>query len=210
MEYITGLPTVGQNADGTLGINKFDQPYFSGITSDQTTPPILIKRHELQLGQYSRANDKLVLLIRDYKECIPRHENKEKYTIRDLKTCDCYWENLSLFDQWKNDNRHMIYYEDLIQKDTLGMVLRHLCHFLGVQYRLNQYADLFTNFEKHRKRCLELYGKSVTKGTTAHHHVKLIDYPQEWDQYAEASGYGKYLFRYIEPVNTRYRKHNRT
>lgn len=72
-----------------------------------------------------KKHDKLIMLVRDYRECIPRHLYSEKIVSTEMVTkmfgiefgirdrASQYIENLVLFDLCQAE-KYLIYYEDLI------------------------------------------------------------------------------------------------
>ncbi len=74
-----------------------------------------------------KPHDKLIMLVRDYRECIPRHLYSEKIVSTEMVTkmfgrefgirdrASQYIENLVLFDLCQAP-KYLIYYEDLINR----------------------------------------------------------------------------------------------
>lgn len=96
-----------------------------------------------------KPHDKLIMLVRDYRECITRHLYSEKivsaemigklmgreFAVRDRASQ--YIENLVLFDLCQND-KYIIYYEDLIKYGKkefrkLSSFVNRDCEFLEWQ-----------------------------------------------------------------------------
>ncbi len=108
-----------------------------------------------------------------------------------------YLQILQLYDQWPQDRRFMIYYEDLISDPE--QTLKGLLAFLQEP---PIYLDAFIAcYDEHKKACLGMYAQQedepVTQGNKAIHYsmiinkserVKLDNYfaqtvPTIWDKY---------------------------
>lgn len=200
IEYLTGRPTVGQEPTGEQGGASFDTPLIHKGRTDY----IVKKRHAILP---TTEKEPLILLLRNYKECIVRHNINNGISLETLKGSAKgkaiktpkkvdYISNLIEYNQWENEG-HLIYYEHLMT--TPGRVLGSLMYFMN-NYTAN--VDKFIDeIDKHKKICLELYGKSVTKGKMLSYHVNRIDNPKEWDNYLWDNFpkiYNNYLTHYAD------------
>lgn len=95
---------------------------------------------------FAPKKDKIIMLIRNYKECMLRHFNGDPLIVIDHLTNDepypkqlRFFSNLQHFELWPENNRLLIYYEDLLTDPEqvltnalvfLDLPLTHLEHFL--------------------------------------------------------------------------------
>lgn len=117
--------------------------------------------------------DSLILIVRNYKECILRHKPASNSSQAIRKTqCNIYKENIVFFDKWRG-NKVILYYEDLIVDFKT-----HYTKILDViDVDINEHNKLFSNIEYHKKLCLNQYDKvcgSQTKGKELIFHSKKI------------------------------------
>ncbi len=155
--------------------------------------------------RYNPHKDYLILIIRNPKEAITRHENRIpdyellKGTTSNMYTkSSCYFGNLYLYDQWDKDKRLLIRYEDLLV--DLRPQLEKILNFLGDS--TDCLEEFFATYQEHRDRMIELYcqnegGGSQSRGAAALYHSnaippdtrKQIDswiaelYPEIWQAY---------------------------
>ena len=196
------------------GIDTFADQRFSKYIDYDPGKGVLRHTHGLKLKQYlplGEEDEKVILLIRDYKECLVRRWGYQYPMI--LKKLDpkknggdlySYVETLKRFDQWDEDKRLLLYYEDLIlhPRATLKTVL----DFLGEDDALLD--DFLANMERHKQNSLSFYasnrtyGRPISKGNDIHYHKKRIPrwYLDELDRiftqhYPDI--YQKYLKRYL-------------
>jgi hypothetical protein len=146
--------------------------------------------------------DILIMLIRNYKECIPRHLGDYKRAIIEFDDVkNCYLDNIVVYDEWSDSNKILVYYEDFISNPR--KTLSELLLFLG------ESGDKLTSFlscyDEYKNRSLKFYqqyiGATKSRGEDLLYHSKLIpfedrlkmesfvkeNYPYIW---------GKYLYRY--------------
>lgn len=150
----------------------------------------------------------LVVIVRNYKEAIIRHNKDHEDCDQDFKfykslSLEASYPNISYlhpihtYDNWPND-KFLIYYEDLVEKpeDTI--------RFIGNMMDLDVESFL-VSYERHKRQSIELYStlgnRSETGGEKVVHHSQHLDlYKQlEWDfhlawNYPEL--YDTYLTRY--------------
>jgi hypothetical protein len=130
--------------------------------------------------------DRLILLIRDYKECLPRQYNYDLEAIKDQimflqrdkykpKLPYEYFDNLYYFDAYQGP-KLLVYYDDLMKNPKVSLL--KIFSFLGES---TQYFDSFYNhLEQHKQRSLNLYvthgGGSRSRGKDDHYHSKKLGY----------------------------------
>lgn len=154
-----------------------------------------------------RQHDRLILLMRDYKECISREARDNWDDALQLLygkispgKAKSIFDNLELYDSWPSDRRLLIYYEDLLSNPK--QVLAELVEFLGEDDHLLR--PFMKNYEKHQETMLTAYqGKHGTfsQGKDLHYHSKKAP-PQvihDMDEYVKKKYpylWNKYLMRY--------------
>lgn len=127
-----------------------------------------------------KEHDKLIMLVRDYRECIPRHLYSEKivstemimkafgteFGIRD-RACQ-YIENLVLFDMCQAE-KYLIYYEDLINFGKESFM--ELFSWIGFEAKLTKPLD----WEKECEISLKNYDAPAMSGGEIDFHKKRIE-----------------------------------
>ncbi len=144
---------------------------------------------------FDAQHTKIIMTVRNYKECIVRHETHEQWET----SLDHY---MSLIQIYENNNRtkHIIFYEDLMIRPAQTI------QNLGISYSIDQkLIDKFCqNIESHKKVTLAAK-PSITAGdpTKVNFHSKQLTMEQRklWDSYLRTEYkklYAKYLTRYEE------------
>ena len=154
-----------------------------------------------------KKTDKLIMLVRDYRECIPRHLYSEKIVSTEMITkmfgiefgirdrASQYIENLVLFDMCQCP-KYLIYYEDLIKngkKEFLQLILS--LNLGGSKYN----SATYINWEAECARSLKNYDAPAMSGGDIHYHKKLIESIGFMESIMEDTNkyiYDKYLSRY--------------
>ncbi|MEM9219267.1 MAG: sulfotransferase domain-containing protein [Cyanobacteria bacterium P01_F01_bin.150] len=212
MEYLTNIPTPG--CKRLLG-----QTYGDILESSQKEALDYKKSFLFDRAHkgYTRASryPVLVLLLRNYKECLIR-QNPEEWensanvidfleSTTSLQPPFWYIENIKAFDQF-SDNKFLIYYEDMISNpiQTFGQFI----DFLGISYSDEKLKEFESNLAFHRKASVGLYEtnqESLTGGEAGkllHHSRKLSSSERiGFDEYYRDNHlhlYRKYLKRYSE------------
>lgn len=195
LEYLTARPTMHRfNMKDPM-----NQPlgWCADFPVDCNKPPIekVHTKREMQRAEYDPENDLLIVIVRNPKEAIARHLNKD-ITFKTFKggrgklslgSPYTYFENLMVYNSWKPENRILIYYEDLITDpdDVLTALLLFLNEPLDNLYIFMQ------NFAEHKKNAISIYQKSEkeskTKGDDLLFHSKKMspDHRKEIDSWAE-------------------------
>lgn len=165
--------TDGMDKLVSMGMSPMDKDSLTDTEYDEI---ILEKSHiweeEFDYIFNQENNSKLILIIRDYKECIPRNTNYDshKYSVESEK----FNSNLIIFDN-TNIDKLLIYYEDLIlqPKETLIKILKFLDEYNEM--------DLNTFIEKlpeHKKNSISVYNKfqkSFTEGKDLNTHKSKLN-----------------------------------
>lgn len=187
-----------------------DQRYAYTIQIDKSKPPIY-HAHILSEKDYSDTQDKLILLIRDFKESLFRfYRHQYSVLFQELKPDSLnnpknfYFKTLKTFESWNPENRLLLFYEDLIgnPKETLKKALS----FLNESDELLD--EFLKNIETHKKISVDFYftkpeyGRPVTQGKDPTFHQRkagvstcrrLVDLIKSY--YPEYTK--KYLSRYL-------------
>ncbi len=231
-------PTQGK---AITGCSRFDLPllasysrsgtnwirYFIETCSGRPTPG---QRRRLSGDDYiiDRAHcaypvihrySKVILVIRDYRECLLRHNKDHWKPGMDIaqfledqqldQPCEWYIKNIQAFDQFRRD-KLLLYYEDIINAPETEF--RRLGSFLGLPE--DTVVDFIHHIEDHFQASVSRYTAgghssetSKTRSTTAHADAMLgEEEKREFDDYF-ISRYNilanRYLKRYfIEAVNS--------
>lgn len=201
VEYLTKRPTgespyltpeniKNEHINGPLG-------NFFPLGTNLSKPP-LIKCHNL--GTFISKDYKLVTLVRNYKECLLRHS---LYNLTDAKSyIRGYFSVLETYDNWPEDKKHLIYYEDLILSPK--KILSKLLEFL--EEEKTNLPSFMLNYSEHKKNALSIYNEltehgSLSSGDDVLFHSKVISEDQliPLDKLCENHNkrlYNLYLSRY--------------
>ena len=218
IEFLTKRLTKGYDTPGVTMENGLGRLVDIGV--DCNKPPIVYKRHghtPRERSFYDMDNDNLILLLRNYKECVVRHhigkQNFEKmfysqtqgYRNGSLDYVGC----LQTYEAWRG-KKLLIYYEDLISDPEPE--LEKVLNLLGADR--THLRELVDHLDFHRKQSVHVYaGENQTGGHLSYTKGdpdKLLFHSQQlsekqkkvWDQHLR-NNYPditrKYLKRYQEP-----------
>lgn len=188
IEFLTERPTVGI-ADS---LSRLKMPIlFSSYENC-----VFRKSHYLDINP-----NKLLFLIRNFKECIPRHLHVNSLSPTAIKGINDYLNLLRLYDEHDKE-KMIVYYEDMISGDE-DFFLEFTEFIGGTEERLDEFLS---NIDEHRERGVQIYinrGEySVTEGKKEIHHSKELN-TDLWDQKAleiDRELAEKYLSRYIDEL----------
>jgi hypothetical protein len=178
VEVMSKRPTIGYD-------NKTDIPIGKrrNIGVNLNAEPILIKRHNLH--EKYKDGDKLILIVRDYKECIIRHSasedgkqsllDKSKFKF-DKETNGLHSDGVDYigciehYEKWPGD-KLFVYYEDLLTNHTKE--IPRIVDFLGIDKR--QVPGFLDMYRHHFKQAIQAYHeKSYTGGVKLQYHQNKI------------------------------------
>ncbi len=222
IEYLFKCPTIGPGGGSYNGALPYknrealykliDGPFNAPI--DNYLPigvdysnPVFIKIHHLK--DITNLSGPLVLILRNYKECIASDLARESPSLVFMKmekriklTENVYFTNLEVFDQYQG-KKLLLYYEDLMErpKETLAK----LCKFVNRPCNLSEFI---AHLPEHKEKLLDYYmrlgsSQSFTKGEdqkffsskfTSKQKTSLDDIVKK--KYPELTK--KYLKRYLE------------
>ncbi len=156
-----------------------------------------------------KETDKLILLIRDYKECIPRHLYTEKIVSAEMVTkmfgrefgirdrASQYFENLVLFDVCPV-TKYVIYYEDLMRGGKKEFA--KLAYWLSDEWIEKKGIGLHDlSWAKEFKISLKKYDSPALSGSDVDYHKKRIEDVKHMERVmylTNPSIHEKYLTRY--------------
>lgn len=155
---------------------------------------------------YDSSEDKLILLIRNYREGILRDTKSFEEALNSIHPSYCYFANLNLYDKWTPENRLLITYEELLlhPKQTFEKVLQ----FLQLpSFYLDEYLN---DLDSHKKKVMRFYrrlGGSQSKGENFNFHSEklTLDEIEQFDSKVETTFpylFANYLKHYKEQKNT--------
>ncbi len=143
-----------------------------------------------------KEKDLLILILRDYKECLLRDLGDIQTAKEELNEPDpSYFANLALFDAWDEKRKLLVYYEDLLAE--LRRELERVLLFLGEDTSsLDPFMD---QLDYYKMLSLEFYsmyvGPTLSRGEDILFHTKhnpeafLLDeiahakFPSLWEKY---------------------------
>ena len=175
---------------------------FHSDRLDETLPP-LYRCHECTPTDffnewhgyyfpYDSSQDKLILLLRNYKECCFKKNRYQQFQhtpkFKELlqEGAKKYYDLLACYDGWNPERRLLIRYENLLlnTEETLHEILE----FLEVPFDEMEMKSFFKpkNFLFHKNRCMILMkilncSSSKSKGVSINYHSKFAD-PKVLDQ----------------------------
>lgn len=176
LQETTKKPVQQWQKTGTKCINKFN--HLQATIDSEKMPIFKLHSHKLEkrlLNRIDTCRNKLVLLVRNPKECITSHFQynedelvdaivNEKAPFKDyINTLLAYdnWQEptLSLFNWYPTPSKMIVFYEDLLEnpKETFAS----LFNFLGENTSVDE--DFFQNFDKVSNQILESYEKKYFK-----------------------------------------------
>ena len=162
---------------------------------------------------------KVLLVLRNYKECLVRHHGIDKIrgdykTIADYlsdqhisQPPNWYFKNIAEFDKFNGD-KLIVYYEDLLSHPP--EILSRIGNFLEIEESKTQ--DFINNTDYHKARSLKAYTsgghKSMTQGKASslifHSQNLLATEKTAFDAFFKSTDkylFDKYLCRFDESGN---------
>lgn len=176
IEVLTGRTTASYDDDPLRPVNQ--------RLSD---PPIIHKRHghknfEEEGVDFDSTKDRMILIVRDYKEAIIRHKRQQaknpetlyRLVVEDLQTDGLYIKLLNRYTNWKNKKRLLVYYEDLIASNP-ELTIKNILQFLDM-YNPKKLDLFMKHFTQHREISRNYYhsmNSSMSKGQEVFHRTLL-------------------------------------
>ena len=204
VECVTKKPTIGYLGPLSAKFDNNPIGHFVDIGIDKSAKNIMTKRHAVEI--IDEPIEKLILVVRDYKEVIVRHRKMSPDVSLLKDSCSSegsthnYIQLIDYFDKFEGD-KIIIHYEDIIT--DIKSVLTNLVDFFGES---DEYIEDFMNkIEIHKMNSIGIYGPggSETKGKSLKHHSNKMTSEQkgEWDSFLKLEFpdlFDKYLKRYEE------------
>lgn len=190
IEQMSGRPTEGQ-----LGSQYTVKPYAicQGINKEElqhvdlTLNPIIKKLH--RISSKDRYAGKLIVLVRNYKECLIRHSSDisvETYA-NDMNQLTNYFHVLEEYELWDNDKKILFYYHDIINPSNFRKFCKDLFKFLDLNEETcgDYRRDMIKNQAHHRMVSGKYYQDGQRSGgnKTIYHSKDMTDSQhKEWDR----------------------------
>lgn len=214
LEYVTGRPSLGCASNIAGDTCLYLRPAFYPILRhvNGAAEPICRKCHPYDLVRTSLnpVNDQVIVVFRNYKECVIRHTMGTDTAFTDIKkqttmaAMDEYFDVLDWLGVW-GGRATVIYYEDLMTHPET--VLVPLFKQLGI-YTKVMWADFLTKYDELSQVCLAAYDAtegSMTKGRVTNFHASRVD-PNFWldidARIRSNPNYMRFLGRYLTPRST--------
>ena len=209
IEWFSGQPTLGINwrKGKPWPMHPTDRPICERIDGFKIgNLPIAEKKHfvyHLRIPEDFKKD--IVLVVRNYKESITRHNPqilKNKELLKEQTYL--YMEMIRSYNDFFLGRQQIIYYEDLI--DNPIETIPDLLMFMDI-YDKDSFNKFIDTLQNHKEQSINLYSSemnpSVTKGNKSIHHSKKLSYAQnkEWDNFVKQKWpnlFDKYLKRYIK------------
>ena len=189
----------------TESLHSTNDPFPDGfIPKRKWLHPYIFKSHTVEAINekgYDVKQDTLILLLRNYKECILRNFYKDTGELRMYDTVDLdveikhYIANIVAFNFWRGE-KLLIYYEELMNdfettfQDIVNVLALPECRF----------REFVAKLDYHRERSIAHYKSgSHTKGTDLLYHSKKLSAAgrRQWDRKMESVE--QYVSYYFEP-----------
>jgi len=173
----------GQLIEGQKQLSKhhIDSPIYNKVNCPNVISYIgnnkpVLKRHSVSEIE-PQQSDVLVLLLRNYKECIMRHlmtideglaiirayDPESKQTSRYFnETCyeevEKYMDNVQRYEDWPGP-KMIVYYEELILNPSKEIikVLEFLNHECAQDTIISRHKDFMRDYEGHKQASLQIY-----------------------------------------------------
>ncbi len=172
----------------------------------------------LQLDRADQEKDYLIVIVRNYRECMMRHHNNRDDRMLDfLNFEDSYFKQLGqaeqlfesrksgyiltlkCYEKWNPATRFLVYYEDLINDPET--TLKSLMRFLGQDEALVD--DFMADFEAKRDESYDRYRNPQSRYSNLLYHTSLMaeevilgcdefmrtKYPDYWEKYLSRFAY---------------------
>ena len=195
--------------ENPLDVSIPPKTFFGAVLIDQQKDAILHSHYPYRhLSSHTHQGHKLLMIIRNHKEYLIRRAKENKPTCQQVldrllnpHLINTYMNYLTFYEDWEDDKRLLIYYEDLMSdfRSTITKVIE----FLGEEP--NHRLDAFErDIEFHRNRILKYYdrvfnrgGGAMSQGKDQEYHSKPIskevlisvdqyiekNYPHYWRDY---------------------------
>lgn len=178
LEYLTERPTF--HRFNLKDSRNHPIAWSAGFEINPMLPPIekVHRQMEIKKANGDWMHDKLILIVRNPKEALSRHGDKE-ITLAVLQGDGSkgnsdpriYFDNIAVYDAWNSEKRLLIFYEDLIGK-PIQTIVRIL---VFLESPLDKIDLFIKDYKWHQKNAIKIYKESESKGNDLLYHSKLID-----------------------------------
>lgn len=200
VESITQRSTIGYQNEGSA---EFDRSSLIPELRGQSDP-ILIKRH---FYNHIESCDRLILVVRNYKESVLRHNPESKDNLVVLKNEAGHYMSLLNYYEVFQGPKLLIYYKDLIT--NFIPTINRIMVFLGKTDTVSSICNFSRNIEDHKTKSIDIYSKhaaSHTHGNYLLYHSNNLskDEKLQWDSVfreINPSQFDKYLSIFKENNN---------
>jgi hypothetical protein len=143
-------------------------------------PSIYFTRSISYLDKIDYETDKVILLVRDFKESLLRENNESiEKLFKILKNPkNSYYKIFKEFEKFQTENRVIVYYEDLLTNPAESIT--NILKFLG-NFDQKKVTTFVKNIDTHKKESIDVYnknpafcGKSLSMGEDLLWHSKLV------------------------------------
>ena len=149
--------------------------------------------YDLHFRSKSYKNERLIVLVRNYRECMLRNyrlaENVKNEILYQASynrlalhpdwvfnlRMNHYFHNLRVFELWNPEKRLMVYYEELLTNPR--KVISQIAAFIGESSKQDEIDQFVENLEEHSQKSLAIYEGtyiSHSKGKSLLHHSEKI------------------------------------
>lgn len=173
-----GKPGILYSEKNRVILNSPLSNIFSELDVNFSLPPV-IKIHNINQRSPKGENDFLIVVIRDYKECLLSHALRgSSISIeaikKELTSSGWYLQVLETFDKWPQDRKLLLYYEDLVLEPE--MTFQKLARFFQTDQK--NVSAFITDLEAHCSNAMyiqQTYGdRSLSGGKSTNFHKKAL------------------------------------
>lgn len=148
---------------------------FRGPSIKKVNKPFVYKRHFVSDIRKLKPEtfDRMILVVRNYKEVIVRHHGKCRSNPNLWKSMfEVYFDDIKYYDNFEGD-KMVIYYEDVVM--DVNSVVVQLKNFFDVSDDIvNDFLNDISNHTSSSIKDYEKSNESVTKGNSLNFHMKKI------------------------------------
>jgi hypothetical protein len=208
IEYVTKRPTFSSLTLNNKAINSSYGNTFPDLQTDFSKHRVF-KTHGISKENINKYKDYgLILILRNYKEALVRHQTDPKHshplTIHDDLYCPSYINCINTFVNWKNKHKLVLFYEDLV--DNPDYYIQNIVDFFQTDQK--NATTILASFDLHKNRVIDIYNnlgsRSQTQGKASIIHSNNLTLQSKLDldkkiiQNTPNSFIKNYLIRYFE------------
>jgi hypothetical protein len=143
--------------------------------------PIAIKEHFIKNMNDFNNKSKLILILRDFNECIIRHNNNltEKFI-------DDYFDLIKFYDKFKGE-KMICYYDDLIKNPQKVSIQLYNFYNLDDKKRLDDFIENHEKYAKQNKNVKNRQWNGSISGNDLNFHKKTIKNLKNMNNYIDSN-----------------------